>query len=42
MQTDISKELMSVAWHPTRRWDWGFSENEKKRIELIFTNKFST
>ena len=31
-----SKELMHVAWHPTR---WYMPEDEKKEIEPIFTDK---
>ena len=30
----VSKELMPVAWEPTKRWDWCVSENEK--IKTIF------
>ena len=26
-----SKELMPVAWHPTKLWDWHVSKNEKKK-----------
>ena len=25
----ISKELIAVAWHPKRWWDWCLSEDEK-------------
>ena len=33
----ISKDLMPVACHPTRRWDWCMSKDGKKEIEqLIF------
>ena len=28
---DISKELMPVAWHPTRWQDWCMPEDEKKK-----------
>ena len=28
---NISKELMSVAWHLKTWWDWCFSENGKKK-----------
>ena len=30
---------MSVAWHPNRWWDWCVSQDEKKEIEWIFTEK---
>ena len=26
----ISKELILLAWHPTRLWDWCLPDNEKK------------
>ena len=32
---DISKELMPVAWHPTRWWDCCMSKDEKKKKEEI-------
>ena len=28
----IDNELLSVAWYPTRRLDWGVPEDEKKDI----------
>ena len=28
----IRKELMPVAWHPTKWWNWSISENEKKEV----------
>ena len=31
----IAKELMHVAWHPTRWWDWCMSEHEKKEILVV-------
>ena len=27
---DVSKELMPVAWHPAKWWDWSLPEDEKK------------
>ena len=33
---DISKELMPVAWHPRKYWDWCLFEDEKKGIEPPF------
>ena len=35
----INKELMPVAYHLTRWWNWCLSEDEKKGIESIFTAK---
>ena len=32
---EMSRELILVALHPTRWWDWCMSENEKKEILLI-------
>ena len=39
LKKTIDEELMLVAWHPTRWWDWCLSEDEKKRIDSIFTEK---
>ena len=33
----ISEELMLIAWHPKRWWNFCMSEDEKKEIEPIFT-----
>ena len=33
----INEELMSIAWHPRRWWNFSMSEDEKKEIEPIFT-----
>ena len=35
----MRRELMLVAWHPTRWWDWCISEDEKKEIDPIFIEK---
>ena len=35
----ISKELMTVTWHPKRWWECCLLENEKKEINPIFTDK---
>ena len=32
----IKEELMPVAWHPDRWWDWCVPEDEKKRLEKYF------
>ena len=37
LKKKLNEELMPVAWHPNRWWDWCVSENEKKEIEPIFT-----
>ena len=31
VKKERSKELMLVAWHPTRWWDWCMSEDEKEK-----------
>ena len=33
----ICNELMPMAWHPKRWWDFWMTEDEKKEIELVFT-----
>ena len=30
---------MPIAWHPKRWWNFCMSEDEKKEIKQIFTNK---
>ena len=32
----IKEELMSVAWHPDRWWDWRVPEDEKQELEIYF------
>ena len=32
----IKDELMPIAWHPSRWWDWCMSEEEKKEKENFF------
>ena len=39
LKKKIDKELVPVAWHPTRGWDWCLSENKKKEVDPIFTGK---
>ena len=31
LKKDINLELMPVAWHPNRRWDWFMPEDEEKK-----------
>ena len=33
----LIKELMLAAWHPRSRWNFCMSEDEKKEVEMIFT-----
>ena len=31
---ELNEELMSVAWHPKRWWDWCVSEDEKMEVDV--------
>ena len=33
-EKEISEQLMPVAWHPTKWWDWCISKDEKKEIDF--------
>ena len=35
-KASIKEELMPIAWHPSRYWDWCMSEDEKKETEKTF------
>ena len=35
-QKDIKEELMPVAWHPSRYWDWCMADEEKKTAEQLW------
>ena len=35
-KAQIKKELMTIAWHPSRWWDWFMSEDEKKETEKLW------
>ena len=35
----IQEELMHIAWHPLRWWDWCMSEEEKKRAKNCGSNR---
>ena len=39
LKKQLSEELMPVAWHLDRCWDWCMSEDEKKEIDPMFTEK---
>ena len=32
----VYDELLPIAWHPDRVWDWCFDEEEKKDLEYLF------
>ena len=36
-KTQIKKELMRVAWHPSRNWDWCVLEDEKRETEKLWS-----
>ena len=35
-KAQLKKELMLIAWHPSRWWDWCFPEDEKKQTEKLW------
>ena len=35
-KASIKKELMPIAWHPSRCYDWCVSEDEKKETEKLW------
>ena len=39
LKKKITKELMPIAWHLKRWWNFCLLENEKKEIESVFTEK---
>ena len=34
-KSEIKEELMPIAWHPSRYWDWCMSEDEKRETEKL-------
>ena len=32
-KASIKEELLPIAWHPSRYWDWCVPEDENKEIE---------
>ena len=36
LKKKLNEELMSVAWHPKRCWDWCVPEDEKMKIDSMF------
>ena len=38
-QKEIHEELISAMWYLTKLLDWCLSEEDKKELELIFTDK---
>ena len=36
LKKELTEELMPVAWHHNRWWDWCMSEDQKKEIDPMF------
>ena len=36
-KSSIKDELVPIAWHPSRYWDWCMSEDEKQETEKLWT-----
>ena len=36
LKRGLNKELMPVAWHSKRWWDWWVTEDEKKEIDSMY------
>ena len=36
-KTSIKEELLPIAWHTLRYWDWCMSEDEKRETEKLWT-----
>ena len=37
IRRDFHKELIEIAWHPDRFWDWCLSEDEKNEIKKLWS-----
>ena len=35
-KASIKEELLPIAWHPSRYWDWCMSEDEKRDTEALW------
>ena len=35
-KASIKEELMPIAWHPSRYWDWCMPEDEKRDTEALW------
>ena len=35
-KASIKEELMPIAWHPSRWWDWCVPEDEKRDTEALW------
>ena len=34
-KSQIKEQLMSIAWHPSKWWDWCVPEDEKTETEIL-------
>ena len=39
LKKELCEELMPIAWHRSRWWDWCMSEDEKNEIDPTFIKK---
>ena len=39
LKRKTNEEIMPIAWHPKRWWNFCMSEDQKNKIEPIFTEK---
>ena len=35
-EAKIKEELLPIAWHPSRQWDWCVPEDEKEDAEKLW------
>ena len=35
-KSQVKKELIPIAWHPSRWWDWCVLKHEKKKTEKLW------
>ena len=35
-KAQIKKELLPIAWYPSRQWDWCVANNEKQEAEKLW------
>ena len=38
-KAQIKEELMPIAWHPSRWWDWCVPEEDKKETEKLWNDE---
>ena len=40
LKKQLNEELMPVAWHPNRWWDWCVPKDEKKQTDPILSKSY--